>query len=75
MEEKQTATLLFLSYPAVPYIGHPRATLENYWVAVCVQTACLVNSGELDCNLEDAFPVMGTNSPNQRRKYPGKGIL
>lgn len=74
MEEKQTATppLSVLSSSA---IGHSRASPENYWVAVCVQTACLVNSGELDYNLEDAFPVMGTNSQNQRLKYPGKGIL
>lgn len=26
-------------------------------------------SGELDYNLEDTFPVMGTNSHNQRLKY------
>lgn len=51
------------------------STAENYWVAVCIQTACLVNSGELDYNLEAAFPVMGTSSQNQRLKYTGKGIL
>lgn len=74
MEENQTATPP-LSVFSSSAIGHSRATLENYWVAVCIPTACLVDSGELDYNLEDEFPVLGTNSQNQRLKYTRKGIL
>jgi hypothetical protein len=29
----------------------------------------------MDCNLEDTFPVMGTNSQNERLKYTRKAAL
>lgn len=34
-----------------------------------------MDSGELDYNLEDAFPVMGTNSQNQEPKIHWKGYI
>lgn len=44
------------------------------WVFLIWQSV-LVQSGEVNYNLESAFPVMGTNSPSQSLKHLRKGTF